>query len=92
MGADVGRLHYYYNAFIGCQGSDVAASYGEARNRSDLHSKDTARDPDATIVMGGNSSQYDPRQHQIISNAPCTTNCLSPVPRCYWKTSVFAVG
>lgn len=33
---DLGRLHYDYVAFIGTNGADIAASYGEARNRCEL--------------------------------------------------------
>ena len=40
-----------------------------------------ASSPDITIVMGVNSSMYDPRQHHILSNASCTTNCLAPVAK-----------
>ncbi len=38
---DVGRLHYDYTAYLGGQGPDIAASYGEARNRCDLRSRGT---------------------------------------------------
>lgn len=38
-----------------------------------------ATDEDITIVMGVNQDKYDPANHNIISNASCTTNCLAPV-------------
>src|SRR3954449_2248580 len=40
-----------------------------------------ATDPDVTLVLGVNDDAYDPEQHNIISNASCTTNCLAPVAR-----------
>ncbi len=33
---DLGRLHYDYIAFLGTNGSDIAAAYGEKRNRCEL--------------------------------------------------------
>ncbi|MFU0800475.1 MAG: ArsJ-associated glyceraldehyde-3-phosphate dehydrogenase [Xylanivirga thermophila] len=37
-----------------------------------------AKNEDITIVMGVNEDKYDPANHNIISNASCTTNCLAP--------------
>ena len=38
-----------------------------------------AKNEDITIVLGVNEGMYDPANHNIISNASCTTNCLAPV-------------
>jgi len=38
-----------------------------------------AKNEDLSIVLGVNDGQYDPNEHNIISNASCTTNCLAPV-------------
>ena len=38
-----------------------------------------AKGEDITIVMGVNHEKYDPAAHTVISNASCTTNCLTPV-------------
>ncbi len=40
-----------------------------------------SKDPDITIVLGVNEQAYDSKQHQIVSNASCTTNCLAPVAK-----------
>ena len=40
-----------------------------------------ATDEDVTIVMGVNHDKYDPTNHNIISNASCTTNCLAPMAK-----------
>ncbi len=43
---DFGRLHYDYISFVGTNGTDVAASYGEARNRCEL------REGGAAVFIG----------------------------------------
>ncbi len=36
---------------------------------------------DLTICLGVNHDAYDPKKHDVISNASCTTNCLAPVAK-----------
>ena len=38
-----------------------------------------AKGADLTVVYGVNHEQYDPKKHNVVSNASCTTNCLAPV-------------
>jgi glyceraldehyde 3-phosphate dehydrogenase len=40
-----------------------------------------ADDPDVTIVLGVNDEAYDPERHRIVSNASCTTNCVTPLAK-----------
>jgi glyceraldehyde 3-phosphate dehydrogenase len=36
---------------------------------------------DLTIVLGVNENKYDPKLHNVVSNASCTTNALAPVAK-----------
>jgi glyceraldehyde 3-phosphate dehydrogenase len=40
-----------------------------------------AKNEDITVVLGVNEQRYDPKQHHVVSNASCTTNCLAPVAK-----------
>ncbi len=40
-----------------------------------------AKNEDLTIVLGVNNEAYDPKKHNVISNASCTTNGLAPVAK-----------
>jgi glyceraldehyde 3-phosphate dehydrogenase len=40
-----------------------------------------ATEPDVTLALGVNDDAYDPQQHEVISLASCTTNCLAPVAK-----------
>ena len=38
-----------------------------------------AKNDDITMVLGVNESDYIPDQHNILTNASCTTNCVAPI-------------
>ena len=70
----------------------VIEATGKFNNREEaaLHLKAGAKkviltapgkNEDVTIVMGVNEDQLNIHQHDIISNASCTTNCLAPVAK-----------
>lgn len=40
-----------------------------------------AKGEDLTVVLGVNDDAYDPKQHNVISNASCTTNCVAPMAK-----------
>jgi glyceraldehyde 3-phosphate dehydrogenase len=59
-----------------------------ARDAAAVHLKGGARKviisapgkgADLTVVLGVNEDAYDPRLHDVISNASCTTNCVAPM-------------
>ena len=45
-----------------------------------------AKSCDVTLCMGINLDMYKPKDHHIISNASCTTNCLAPVAKVLHET------
>ena len=40
-----------------------------------------ADDADVMLVLGVNDDAYDPKRHRIVSNASCTTNCVTPLAK-----------
>jgi len=60
---------------------DDAAKHLEAGAKKVVISA-PATDPDVTVALGVNFDEaYDPDNHNIISNASCTTNCLAPLAK-----------
>jgi threonine dehydrogenase-like Zn-dependent dehydrogenase len=63
---DLGRLHYDYIAFVGNRGPDIAASYGEARNRCDLRPGGTS----VFVGAGGPMGQMHVQRALELPNGP----------------------
>jgi len=45
-----------------------------------------------TIVLGVNQDAYKPKEHHVISNASCTTNCLAPIAKVLHETFTIKKG
>lgn len=65
-----------------------ATGFFKTHEQASLHLQAGARkvivsapspDPDAMVVLGVNDDILDVKNHQIVSNASCTTNCLAPM-------------
>src|SRR5512138_642625 len=63
---DFGRLHYDYIAFVGNSTTDIAASYGEARNRCELRAGGTT----VFIGAGGPMGQMHVQRALELPNGP----------------------
>ncbi len=60
---------------------EAAAKHLEAGAKKVIISA-PATEPDATVVLGVNFDDvYDADNHDVISNASCTTNCLAPLAK-----------
>jgi glyceraldehyde 3-phosphate dehydrogenase len=59
---------------------DLAKKHIEAGAKKVIISA-PSKDPDVTIVLGVNEGSYNSSEHQIVSNASCTTNCLAPLAK-----------
>ncbi len=51
-----------------------------------------AEGADVTLCMGVNHDSYRPREHDVISNASCTTNCLAPLAKVVHESFGIAHG
>src|SRR5689334_2276690 len=59
---------------------DDAARHLKAGARKVLISA-PGKGADLTVVVGVNDAAYDPQQHDIVSAASCTTNCVVPMAK-----------
>ncbi|HEY7693759.1 MAG TPA: type I glyceraldehyde-3-phosphate dehydrogenase [Gaiellaceae bacterium] len=61
---------------------DQAQAHLDAGARTVMISA-VAPDADVMVVLGVNDEAYDPERHRIVSNASCTTNCVTPMAKVF---------
>jgi glyceraldehyde 3-phosphate dehydrogenase len=59
---------------------DKAAAHLDAGARKVIISA-PGKNEDVTVVMGANEGDYEPGNHDVISCASCTTNCVVPLAK-----------
>jgi len=57
---------------------EVSAHFGETVKKA-IITAPAKGEIDFTAVLGANENKYDPENHNVISNASCTTNCFSMI-------------
>src|SRR5204863_5104939 len=65
---DLGRIHYDYTAYLGNPGPDIAASYGETHNRSELKAGGVA----LFVGAGGPMGQMHVQRALELPGGPAT--------------------
>ena len=57
---------------------EVSTHFGETVKKA-IITAPAKGEIDFTAVLGANENKYDPENHNVISNASCTTNCFSMI-------------
>lgn len=63
------------------RGEDAAKHIKAGSKKVVLSAPGKGNKIDFTVVMGVNEKKYDEKEHNIISNSSCTTNCLAPMAK-----------
>ena len=71
---------------------DDAAMHLKAGAKKVIISAPCKDEPDGTFCLGVNDETYDPKTMDVISNASCTTNCLTPVVKVLHESFVIQQG
>ncbi len=71
---DFGRLHYDYTAYLGARGPDVAAAYGEQRNRCELRPGGVS----VFVGAGGPMGQMHVQRAIESDSGPATLVAIDP--------------